>query len=116
MINKKILIVEDDEIARGILRLLLQKYYSEVRTAKDGGEGLDMIKDFKPDLVVTDLAMPVVDGFAVVDRMSKEYSEIPVLIVTAYREEAEKCVGYSIIHKPVCRDALLNMVCEILSP
>jgi len=113
-VDKKLLIVEDDNIARDVLELILKKHFTYVLTASNGEEGLALSKEYSPDIVVADLAMPVLDGFAMIKQLEKEYPETPIIIVTAYREEAEACGDYIVLHKPVDRNELLREIYSTL--
>ena len=114
LINKKILVVEDEEIARDVLAMILRKHFSDVVVAKDGEQGLKYVKENQPDLIVADLAMPVLDGFVMIDQLEQMSSDIPVVIVTAYREEAAKFSKYPVLFKPVNRSAVINKIKDIL--
>jgi two-component system response regulator AtoC len=109
-VDKCILIVEDEEIARNVLELILQKYFTRVYTAGNGKEGLEMAEKLSPDLIIADLAMPVIDGFVMLKELEAREPVRPVLIVTAYRAEAEKCGDYRILHKPVNKKELMEAV------
>lgn len=83
---KSIAIIEDDPNAARLLRRILQaKGNYHIIEARDGSTGLEIIQKERPDLVLLDLMMPNVDGFAVVDMMkaNKRLADIPVIIVTA---------------------------------
>lgn len=109
-VDKRLLIVEDDNIARDVLDLTLRKYFKEIITAANGKEGLELAGQFDPDLIIADLAMPVLDGFLMLKELAKELPDTPVLVVTAYREEAENIEGYTVLHKPVDRRELLEHI------
>jgi threonine synthase len=84
---KRIVVVEDTpEAARLLKRILLSrnKQY-EVYIARDGREGIQMVLTLKPDLVITDLMMPDIDGFGVIEAMKTdaELQNIPIIVVTA---------------------------------
>lgn len=113
-VDKKILIVEDDNIARDVLDLTLRKYFKEIITAENGKVGLELAEQFGPDLIIADLAMPVLDGFRMLKELQSRLKDTPVIIVTAYREEAENIDGYTILHKPVDRSVLLREICSLL--
>lgn len=83
---REILIMDDTPEASRLLRRILQAYGSfNVREAGNGRLGLDMVRQHKPDLILLDLMMPDMDGFAVLDTLKsdKELSKIPVIVVTA---------------------------------
>jgi DNA-binding response OmpR family regulator len=88
----KILLVDDDpDILEVMSAVLLANDYTVV-TAKDGQEGLVKLRSEKPDLMVLDLMMPRMDGFAVcnelLDPRWAKYSNIPIIILTSVREDA----------------------------
>jgi DNA-binding response OmpR family regulator len=91
---KNILVVEDDKYLSGAYRVKLLKMGFDVRTASDGEEALAVLKDYKPDLILLDLIMPVKDGFATLEEIKKndEWKSIPVLIATnlGQKEDIEK--------------------------
>lgn len=83
---QRIVIVEDNEdAARLIARILQAKGNYEVHIAHAGDEGIRLIRQYKPDLVITDLMMPDVDGFTVIDTMKTDETmrNIPIVVVTA---------------------------------
>jgi len=89
--SKKILIVDDDEaLVRLIDQVLTQKGY-EVLKASSGQEGLRLLFDRRPDLVLLDVIMPRMDGWQTLDRI-RDVSDIPVLILTGKRRVEEDIV------------------------
>ena len=88
----KILLVDDDpDILEAMSAVLLSHEYTVV-TAKDGQEGLTKLRSETPDLMILDLMMPRMDGFAVCEELLDprwaKYSNIPIIILTAVREDA----------------------------
>jgi DNA-binding response OmpR family regulator len=81
---QKILVVEDDKYLAGAYRAKLLKMAFEVKTAADGEEALEILKEFTPDLILLDLVMPRKDGFATLEEIknSNQWKNIPVLIAT----------------------------------
>jgi len=81
---KKILIVEDEEILSDLLQKRLKKEGYGVLLARNGEEGLKMIKETEPDLVLLDIIMPKMSGFQVMEEMNKEENlkKIPVIIIS----------------------------------
>jgi DNA-binding response OmpR family regulator len=125
----KILVVDDDPDIREVLEALLEGEGFEVVTANNGEEGLEAIKKEDPDMMILDLLMPVMDGFAVCKqlqdpRMSK-WNGMPVLILTSVREEVsqrryELETGLSLdvddyVEKPIDPDVVLDRVQKILA-
>lgn len=83
---RRIVVVEDNpDAARLMSRILRAKGNYEVHIATDGAQGIDIIRSINPDLVITDLMMPNVDGFTVIDTMKADptMSRIPIIVVTA---------------------------------
>lgn len=81
---KKIIIIEDEEILLDLIqRRLLQEGYN-VEIARNGEEGLNKIKEEKPDLVLLDIVMPKMGGFEVMEAMNKEedLKSIPIIIIS----------------------------------
>lgn len=58
-----ILVVDDDPITRGVTQELLNLYEARVPTAGDGADGLDQVQKHKPDVIVSDISMPLMDGY-----------------------------------------------------
>jgi CheY-like chemotaxis protein len=110
---KKILIAEDNPVNRELLRELLEMQGYEVFEACNGEEALTMIDQIRPDLLVLDLGMPVLDGFGAIRKIRSNpvLARLPVLAATAYamRGDREKTLeagfdGY--LSKPINPTAL----------
>jgi threonine synthase len=83
---KRIVVIEDNEAAARLMsRILEARENSEVHLAHNGASGLQTIREIHPDLVITDLMMPDVDGFTVIDTMKSDESlkDIPIVVVSA---------------------------------
>ena len=87
-----VLIVEDDKNIADLLQMYLEKEGYAVTTAADGGQGLIKFRAIKPDLVLLDLMMPVMDGWSVCRAIRAE-SQTPVIMLTAKGETDDKVVG-----------------------
>jgi len=115
----KILLVDDDvDFVEATLKVLESKPY-EVVVAYDGKEGLEKAKNEKPDLVLLDILMPKVDGFAVADQFRKDrsLSGIPVLALTSFSDSYGQPFNFEItdfIQKPVTPKDLLAKVAKHL--
>ena len=90
--QKKILVIEDDEDIRTIVVTRLKRAGCETIVAADGQAGLRRFYGDRPDLVVLDISMPVMDGRQVLERL-REVSEVPVLFLTAASQERDKLRG-----------------------
>ena len=87
-----VLIVEDDPNIRELLQMYLEKDGYAVTLAGDGGQGLEKFRTIKPDLVLLDVMMPVMDGWAVCKAIRAEGST-PVIMLTAKGETDDKVMG-----------------------
>ncbi len=83
---KKILVVEDDDEMRELLRIALERRGYTVFTAEDGATGYEESLRCRPDLIITDVTMPVADGVHLVRRVrdTPELAETPILVTTAF--------------------------------
>jgi two-component system, cell cycle response regulator DivK len=117
----KILIAEDNPVNRELLRELLEMRGHEVFEACDGLQALAMIDEVRPDLLILDLGMPGLDGFAVIRRIRADatHAKLPVLAATAYamRGDRERVLeagfdGY--ISKPINPAALKDEMNRLL--
>jgi DNA-binding response OmpR family regulator len=124
----KILVVDDDPDILEAISLILESQGYNVVTARDGVEGLANLKAENPDLLILDLLMPKVDGFAVCKELQDprwaKYKDIPILILTSVREEASRRryeleTGLELdvddyVEKPVSPDTLLERVGRLI--
>ena len=115
-----VLVIEDNEEIRTYLKELLGKNY-EVKTAEDGEKGLETIKETLPDLIITDIMMPKVDGITLTKTVKNdiETCHIPVIMLTAKGTENQRIEGLetgadSYIPKPFNPKHLLVRVSKLL--
>ncbi len=87
-----VLIVEDDRNIAELLQMYLEKEGYAVTTAFDGGQGLSKFRSIQPDLVLLDVMMPVMDGWAVC-RSIRQESQVPIIMLTAKGETDDKVSG-----------------------
>jgi CheY-like chemotaxis protein len=115
--KKKILIIEDNEQNLYLISFILEKHGYEVFAAQDGQEGIDMATSVKPDLILLDIQLPVMDGYTVARqlRTNAEFAQIPIIAVTSYAMTGDRektieagCNGY--IEKPINPDTFLQQV------
>jgi DNA-binding response OmpR family regulator len=124
----KILVVDDDPDILDAVTMILESQGYKVVTARDGIEGLANLKAEHPDLMILDLMMPKMDGFAVCKELQdprwSKYGNIPILILTSVREEASRRryeleTGLELdvddyIEKPMSPDVLLERVSTLI--
>jgi CheY-like chemotaxis protein len=86
---KKILLIEDDEYLRLLIERFLKSEGFNVLTAENGFIGLVLAKEQKPDLIVCDIKMPVLDGYGVLENLRKDLKigNIPVFFISFYADE-----------------------------
>ncbi len=118
----KVLIAEDNAVNRELLRELLELRGHTVLEACDGQEALRIIDQTQPELLLLDIGMPVMDGFAVIERIRENprLAKLPVVAVTAYamRGDRERILnsgfdGY--LSKPVNSSSLAAELDRVLS-
>jgi DNA-binding response OmpR family regulator len=90
---KTILIVEDDMGIRVILQDTLASQGYDVKTAEDGIKGLELAKQLRPDLIILDVMLPMMDGYEICKRIRKEGITSPVMMLTVKDEEVDKVLG-----------------------
>jgi len=117
MINGTILYIEDNEQNYYLVNVLLNTRGCKVLWAQDGQEGIEKAVQSRPDLILLDIQLPVMDGYEVARRLrsNPELSKIPIVAVTSYamsgdREKALSagCNGY--IEKPIDPDTFLAQI------
>ncbi len=91
--KKTILIVEDDAGIRVILQDALSEQGYDVTTAADGEKGLELALASKPDLLILDVMLPLMDGFEICKRVRQEGVTSPILMLTVKDEEVDKVLG-----------------------
>jgi DNA-binding response OmpR family regulator len=92
MSEPRVLVIDDDDDIRNLVRMLVERTGAAVHDAPNGKEGLREFHSWRPDLVVLDVNMPEMDGWNVLDRI-RDMSEVPVLMLTARGEELERVRG-----------------------
>ncbi len=119
--NKRILVVEDTQNIREILLEILDGAGYTVVGATNGAEALDRARIFKPDLILIDLLMPVMDGAALITQLAVDtkLSRVPRVLMTATPSLVTlplRQLARVVLQKPVLREALLRIVANCLAP
>ncbi len=107
-----ILVVDDEIAARGALQKLLGARGFVVETANDGAAALEYLAEHAPDLIVTDLDMPGIDGRVLLERVRSNYNTVPVIVVTSHDEvtsavDAMRAGADDYLTKPINVDELV---------
>jgi DNA-binding response OmpR family regulator len=121
MTKKRILVIDDEPTSRGGVAEVLSDEGYEVAVAADGQEGIVLLPSFLPDLVLTDLRMPGLDGIGVLNHVKNLYPSMPVMIFTADTViDAERTVkrlgAQDYINKPLNFEDLLARVARVFIP
>ena len=117
----KILIIEDNEQNLYLSTFILKTHGYEVVQARDGREGIEIADKIKPILILLDIQLPVMDGYAVAKalRSNTDLADIPIVAVTSYAMAGDRertleagCTGY--IEKPINPDTFMSEVNQYL--
>lgn len=118
--SKKILVVDDTVDTRELLHLYLKTAGYTIFVAADGGEGLYRAKMDEPDLIITDITMPNLDGYDMIRqlRATEQFAGIPIIALTAYGEEqlekARRVGANKAVSKPMNLDEFVELVGSLL--
>jgi two-component system OmpR family response regulator len=115
MTGRKVLVVDDEDNLRSMLVAALKYEGYDVEEAPDGARALSLVKTFSPDIVVLDVMMPGIDGFAVVKRLRDRGDRTPVVFLTARDTTADKIAGLNLgaddyLPKPFSLDELVARI------
>jgi DNA-binding response OmpR family regulator len=90
---ERVLVVDDDTTVSDVVRRYLERAGFAVQLAEDGPTALARVQEQRPDLVVLDLMLPGVDGLEVCRRLRADHAELPVVMLTALGDEADRIAG-----------------------
>jgi CheY-like chemotaxis protein len=119
----RVLLVEDNEVNRYLAQFLLEHHGHTVICAMNGEEALAKARDERPDIVLMDIQMPVMDGYETTQRMKADPAlcRIPVVALTAYAMAADReralqagCVGHN--EKPITAQTFVASIEQYLNP
>ena len=113
--KKRVLIVEDYEDTRVILKFMLERFGCSVIEAAGPYEAIDKAAEFLPDLILMDIGMPLLDGLSVAQLIKDKKTGrlVPIIAVTAYsdiKDEALKAGCSDVLYKPVHPEKLKEML------
>ncbi|HQU92796.1 MAG TPA: response regulator [Pyrinomonadaceae bacterium] len=115
MMQKRVLVVEDVEDSRAMIRLMIEKQGVSVIEAAGAYEAIEKAEEFQPDLILMDIGLPLLDGLstATLIKKLKDLDETPIVAVTAYRdilEQARKAGCSDVLYKPIDQPALNDLL------
>jgi len=112
-----VLVVEDDEVLRESFQQLLSYLFAEVDAAVDGQDALDQLAAKNYDIVLTDLRMPRMSGFQLLQEIRQQSPQQPIVVISAHEDEAlrRELAVYKVhyLSKPVILEELLKVVIPI---
>ena len=119
----KILVVDDDKVALTMLQMLLARAGHEVVSAKDGAEGYELAQKNKPDLLISDMLLPKIDGMDLCRKIkgNPELNKMKIILITAvykgmpFKFEAKDCGADDLVNKPIDTKYLMGRVETLLS-
>lgn len=120
MSQYKLLVAEDDTVLRDLYLRKFDRSVYDVRTSINGKETLDLIAKDKPDLLLLDINMPILDGFGVLEHLPKAERTFPVIILTNFDDQAnrERGKAYQVddyfVKKDMTIKSLVDMVERLL--
>jgi two-component system, cell cycle response regulator DivK len=121
LVGWRVLVVEDDPFSLDVASIMLQAYGAEVHTAEDGTEGLKMAQLVKPNFILSDISMPGMDGWMMVEALKADprTANIPVIALTAhamkgYRERAIASGFHNFLTKPLTPETFIHDLVVLL--
>ena len=119
--NYSLLITEDEPELRNFLKETLAEHFKTIYTAENGIEALSIIKQYIPDIVVSDIMMPQMDGFELCKRVKEDIniSQIPIILLTARNDAESQSLGYKLgadayLSKPFEVEFLQTLITNLL--
>lgn len=119
---KKILIAEDDKFLASAYKLKLTKAGFEVQVVSHGGEALELLKIFTPNIILLDLVMPIMDGFTTLEEIKKDekYKSIPILVASnlGQKEDIDRAIKSGandfVVKSDISLDELINKINKMI--
>ncbi|HEX9836105.1 MAG TPA: response regulator [Alphaproteobacteria bacterium] len=109
----KILIAEDSDSVREFVARALSNDGHTVRTVGDGVAALDALAVDRYDLLLADIVMPELDGIALALKVSRDYPDLPILLMTGYAHERQRAHNLdALIHEVIAKPFTLKQICE----
>lgn len=117
----KILVIEDNEQNMYLVTFILEKHNYQVLQARKGDDGIQLASEQKPDLILLDIQLPIMDGYAVARELRKRkgLEKVPIVAVTSYAMQGDReralaagCTGY--IEKPIDPNTFITQIQSFL--
>jgi CheY-like chemotaxis protein len=118
-LRRRILVIDDEDAVRGLLRKILEGAGYQVREAADGRKGVQSLAEISADLVITDLVMPEQEGLETLQIIRREHPHVKMIAISGafggqFLVTAEHLGAQGILRKPVEPQQLLQMVRQVL--
>lgn len=114
-----VLFVDDDESIVKLMRLRLQKIFQTVKSAANGLDALSILPSTNPDLLITDINMPKMNGIELIREVQRIRPDLPILAVTAYNTDEYKndlqVLGIKFLVKPVKKEDMERAIYEVMN-
>ena len=114
----QILFVDDEEFVVKSMKLTLGRVFGEVYTALNGREGLELFQKHLPDLVITDITMPGMDGFEMIEQIRKVQPNVKLIVISGHNGihhvERSRQLGAIHITKPIEKEDLVRAIEKVL--
>jgi len=112
----RILIAEDDTAVREFVSRALRHDGHEVMAVSDGQQALNMLEREEFDMVLADIVMPQMDGIALALKLSKDYPDLPILLMTGYAAERQRAHNLdALIHDVITKPFTLKEICAAVN-
>lgn len=119
--SQSVLIVDDELMTRNLLRMMLQREDFQIFEASDGMEALTAVDTYRPDIILLDVMMPIMDGISVCKRLRQDENtaDMPIIMLSAKThsnaiQEGLQAGANLYLAKPVPRDVLLQSIQNLL--
>ncbi|MCL4251083.1 MAG: response regulator [Anaerolineae bacterium] len=116
-----VVVIDDEEDSLEVAQIILEEYGADVSTASNGHEGLEVIRRKRPKLVISDISMPVMDGWGLIFELKNDRTtcDIPVIALTAHamigdRERAISAGFHNYLTKPLTANTFIHDLVGLL--
>ena len=112
--NLKVVYVEDEDMIRASVARIIKRRVKELHVGRDGQEGLELVKKYSPDIVITDIEMPIMNGLEMIKRIREEHKDnTPIIAMTAYQDDEHYTkLASAYIYKPVNASILFEAMAK----